>query len=194
MSRSRAINSQTEQIAAAHKAMSPAVTLRLATDDDREFLFRLYASTRAEEKALAGWGNEQWEGFLRMQFKLQHAWYMQNYLHSSFGVVIFAGTLAGRFYVDRTPGEIRIIDISLLPEYRGRGIGEGLMRDVLREGDERCVPVSLHVESNNPAMALYRRLGFQEEHFTGVFYFMKRRPGQPFLAPNGITSHRRGEG
>ncbi len=178
MSRSQAINSQTEQIAAAHKAMSPAVTLRPVTDDDREFLFRLYASTRAEEKTLAGWGDEQWEGFMRMQFKLQHDQYMRNHLHSSFDAVMAAGVLAGRLYVDRTPGEIRIVDISLLPEYRGRGIGEGLMRDVLREGDERGIPVSLHVESNNPALALYRRLGFQEEHFTGVYYFMKRRPGQ----------------
>lgn len=161
-----------------HKAISPAVTLRPVTDGDREFLFRLYASTRAGEKALTGWGDEQWEEFVRMQFQLQHAWYMQNYLHSSFNVVISTDTPAGRFYVNRMPGEIRIVDISLLPEYRGRGIGEGLMSDVLREGDERSVPVSLHVESNNPALTLYRRLGFQEEHFTGVCYFMKRRPGQ----------------
>lgn len=127
---------------------------------------------------LTGWGNEQWEAFVRMQFQLQHVWYMQNYLHSSFNVVISTDTLAGRFYVNRMPGEIRIVDISLLPEYRGRGIGEGLMSDVLREGDERSVPVSLHVESNNPALTLYRRLGFREEHFTEVCYFMKRRPGQ----------------
>lgn len=161
------------------KPETPAtITLRPITDDDREFLFQLYASTRAVEKALAGWGDGQWEGFLRMQFNLQHSQYMRNYLHSSFDVVMIADAPVGRLYVDRTPEEIRIVDICLLPEYRGRGIGEGLMKDILREGDGKGIPVSLHVESNNPALALYRRLGFQEERPAEVYCFMKRRPGQ----------------
>lgn len=178
MSRSQAIDDQTAQLAAAHKAISPAVALRPAGDDDREFLLQLYASTRIGEKTLIGWESEQWDEFMRMQFKFQHAWYMQNYLHSSFDVVILADVPVGRFYVNRLADEIRIIDISLLPEYRGRGVGERLMSDVLREGNERSIPVSLHVEGNNPALALYRRLGFLEEHFTEGRYFMKRCPGQ----------------
>jgi microcystin-dependent protein/GNAT superfamily N-acetyltransferase len=95
-----------------------------------EFLFRLYASIRAEEKALVGWGDEEWDVFLRMQFNLQHSQYMGNYPHPSFDVIMLGRTPVGRLYVNREPEEIRIVGISLMPEYRGRGIGVGLMRQI----------------------------------------------------------------
>jgi ribosomal protein S18 acetylase RimI-like enzyme len=155
-----------------------AITLRPITDNDLEFLFHLYASTRAEEKALVGWSDEQWDDFLRMQFTLQHTQYMQNYQNPSFNIIMLGQTPVGRLYVNRGPEEIRIIDICLMPEYRGRGIGVGLMRRILREADDGGIPVTLHVERNNPALALYLRLGLRMEHSTDVYCFMKRPPGQ----------------
>lgn len=150
------------------------ITLRPITDDDREFLYRLYVSTRAAEKELVGWTNEQWDEFLRMQFNLQHTQYMRNYEQPSFDVIMLGDTPVGRLYVNRVPVEIRIIDISLLPEYRNRGIGAGLMRNILREGNDSNIPVTLHVEKNNPALGLYQRLGFRINGDQGVSWFMER--------------------
>ncbi|ABQ24958.1 GNAT family N-acetyltransferase [Geotalea uraniireducens] len=157
---------------------APAITLRPIADDDLEFLFHLYASTRAGEKELVGWRDEQWEVFMRMQFNLQHSQYMQNYEQPSFDVIMLGDTPVGRLYVNRGEDEIRIVDISLLPEYRGRGIGADLLRSILQEGDDKGVPVTPHVEWTNPALALYQRLDFQEEGFAEVYCFMKRLPGQ----------------
>lgn len=159
------------------------ITLRPITDDDLAFLFQLYASTRAEEKALAGWGDEQWQQFILMQFDLQHSQYMRNYDHPSYDIIMHGQIPVGRLYVNRGQKEILIVDISLLPDFRGRGIGASLLRNVLREGENRGIPVTLHVERNNPALNLYRRLGFREEHFTEVFSFMKWHPGQPAANP-----------
>jgi ribosomal protein S18 acetylase RimI-like enzyme len=156
----------------------PAIALRPATDGDLKFLFELYASTRAEEKELAGWSDQQWEAFLRMQFKLQHAQYRQNYLNPDFRIVICGQTQVGRLYLDRGAEEIRIVDLSLLPEYRGRGIGGGLLGRVLQEGEDRGVPVTLHVDKNSPALALYGRLGFQVESDRGASWFMVHAPGR----------------
>lgn len=149
------------------------ITLRPITDDDQEFLYRLYTSTRAAEKELVDWTNEQWNEFLRMQFNLQHTQYMRNYEQPSFDVIMLDDTPVGRLYVNRVPVEIRIIDISLLPEYRNRGIGAGLMRNILREGNDRNIPVTLHVEKNNPALGLYQRLGFRIKGDQGVSWFME---------------------
>lgn len=157
---------------------SPAISLRPITDDDLEFLFQLYASTRAEEKSLAGWDDAQWEQFIRMQFNLQHTQYMLGYQHPSFDIVLLGHIPVGRIYVNRLVEEIRIIEIGLLAEYRGRGIGAGLLKNILQEGDDQSIPVTLHVERNNPALALYQRLGFQVEDATEVYYFMKRPPAQ----------------
>jgi ribosomal protein S18 acetylase RimI-like enzyme len=152
------------------------ISLRRITDDDLEFLFRLYASTRSEEKELVGWGDEQWEQFMRMQFGLQHTQYMRNYENPSFDIILENGAPVGRLYVNRGPDEYRIIDIALLPESRRRGICGNLMKSLLRESEERGLPVSLHVEKNNPILDYYRRLGFRVEADREVYYFMVRTP------------------
>lgn len=159
-----------------HTSPSSTYKLRPITDADLEFLFQLYASTRACEKELVAWGDQAWEAFMRMQFNLQHRQYLQNYAQPSFDVIILGDTAVGRLYVNRGAEEIRVVDISLLPEYQGRGIGGALLRRILREGDELGIPVTLHVERNNPVLAFYRRLGFQEGRAAEVYCFMKRSP------------------
>ena len=70
--------------------------------------------------------------------------------------------ISSLFGLDRMPGEIRLMDITLLDQYRNQGIGSLLMKCLFdeAEGGNQCV--SLHVEENNPAMQLYQRLGFVE--------------------------------
>ena len=153
---------------------APTITLRPITDEDMEFLYRLYASTRLEELAVTGWNDAQIEEFLRMQFGLQHSQYRQNYPGASFELVLIDVVPAGRLYVDRTEDGIRIIDISLLPEFRGRGIGGRIMRGFVEEADAKGHGMSLHVEMNNPVLEFYKALGFREKELRGIYYFMER--------------------
>jgi ribosomal protein S18 acetylase RimI-like enzyme len=153
-----------------------APSLRAITRDDLPFLFRVYASTREEELARVPWTDEQKEAFLRQQFEAQHAWWQEHYTGASFDVVLVAGKPAGRLYVDEWEREIRIVDIALLPEYRGAGLGARLVREVLARGDAAGKAVSIHVERNNPALRLYERLGFRLVEDKGVYLLMSRPP------------------
>jgi ribosomal protein S18 acetylase RimI-like enzyme len=136
------------------------VVLRPATDADREFLHSVYASTRDEELSQVVWPEGQREAFVRMQFDLQHAEYHRVHPDASFDVIEVGGVPAGRLYVDRRPGDIRIIDIALLSSFRGAGIGGRLLADLLAEAAADGAKVSIHVEINNRAARLYERLGF----------------------------------
>lgn len=136
------------------------VTLRPATDADRELLLAVYASTRAEELAPLPWSAAQRETFLRMQFDAQDATYRARSPHGSFDVVEVDGVPAGRLYVDRRPGEIRIVDLALLPGFRGSGVGRHLIAGVLQEAAASGCTVSLQVDVANRAAVLYERLGF----------------------------------
>jgi ribosomal protein S18 acetylase RimI-like enzyme len=151
------------------------IRFRPITDEDGEFLFRVYASTRHEELAVTGWDESRVEAFLRMQFGLQHTQYLQNYPGASFDIVIIDGMSAGRLYVDRAEDGIRIIDIALLPEFRGRGIGGRIMRGLVGEADAKGLAMSLHVEMNNPVRDLYMSLGFREKERRGIYYYMERQ-------------------
>ena len=152
------------------------ITLRPENPGDREFLFRVYASTRQAEMALVPWTLEQKEAFIWMQFEAQSREYQQRFKAADFQIVLVNGAAAGRLYLDRRADEIRIVDITLLPEWRGRGIGSHLLGEVLAEGVRRGLPVSIHVEGSNPALTLYERLGFQKVSAYGIYWLMVWKP------------------
>lgn len=152
------------------------LTVRPITDDDLSALYQIYASTRVEELAQTDWTDEQKTVFLRQQFDAQHQYYQANYPHAQFQLVEDAGIAIGRVYVDRWDDQIRIIDVALLPEYRGRGAGTQLLEQILTEGRQLNLPVTIHVERFNPALRLYERLGFQLAEDKGVYLFLKWTP------------------
>jgi ribosomal protein S18 acetylase RimI-like enzyme len=153
--------------------VATSVTLRPITSDDAPFLFALYASTRSEELSLVPWSDEQRTQFLQLQFAAQHEAYTTNYPGASLDVLESDGEKIGRLYVYRSKSEIRIIDIAILPSHRRHGIGEVLLRDLMREGEATNRRVTIHVEKNNPALTLYERLGFKAVEDKNVYWFME---------------------
>ena len=151
-------------------------TLRRALPTDAEFLYQVYASTRLEELAPLFWDAAQREAFLRMQFAAQQRHYQTHYADADFSIILKAEIPVGRLYVYRGAKEIRLLDIALLPEARGAGLGSSLVRDLLTEADAARKPVHLYVEQFNRAANLYVRFGFApvEEH--GVYIMMERLP------------------
>ena len=145
---------------------STRVALRPATAEDREFLVALYATTRAD---LALLPPDQRDALVGMQFRAQDLHYRQVNPDADFDVVEVDGRRAGRLYVDRRADDVRIIDVCLLPEHRGAGIGGALIRAVQDEAVATGRSVSLHVAAGNPAAALYERLGFRPVGDDGVY-------------------------
>lgn len=155
-----------------------SVSFRSIDDADREFLGAVYASTRAGEMARVDcWDDRQKTAFLEMQFNAQHRYYQENYTDTDFLIILLDNRPIGRLYIARWPEEIRIVDLALLPEYRNRGIGTRLLTDVLEEAAAAGKPVRIHVEGFNPALSLYRRLGFEQIGEHGVYLLMERPAG-----------------
>lgn len=156
------------------------IDLRGIDAADRGFLRDVYAHTRMDELAPLGWSQEQVDAFIDMQFEAQHRDYWRNYDTSRFMIVSCDGVDAGRLYVERRADELRVIDIALLPAFRGRGIGTGLFEALFDEADAQGLAVRIHVEHENPAQRLYLRLGFA---FTGepgpIYRLMERLPRAP---------------
>jgi ribosomal protein S18 acetylase RimI-like enzyme len=153
------------------------VRLRPVVDADRAFLVELYASTREVELARVEWDEGVKRAFVEQQFTAQDAHYRANYPGATLDVIEVDGSRAGRLYVHRGPGDIRIMDIALMPEFRGRGIGTELLRSLVDEADASERKLSIHVEMNNPARSLYERLGFSPAGEHGVYVLMERSPG-----------------
>ncbi len=147
---------------------------RFIKPSDLPFLRKLYESTRSQElKLIPHWNEDEKKAFLDQQFHAQHTYYKENFGEAEFSLLLVNDIPVGRLYLDRRKDELRIIDIALLPAYRGIGIGTKLLREILKEAHNVEKPVRIHVEQNNPALSLYSRLGFRQIGDTGVYYLME---------------------
>ena len=151
------------------------ITLRTAGMADEAFLYELYAGTRAEEMAVWGWDEAQQRAFLNLQFRGQQAHYAE-YPHPDHNLILEDERPIGRIFLSRLQDEIRLVDISLVPEARGRGIGTALIQGLLEEAALAGKAVRLHVEKFNRAQQLYLRLGFRIIGDAQSHYFMEWKP------------------
>jgi ribosomal protein S18 acetylase RimI-like enzyme len=158
------------------------VTLRPMNDDDLPFVAELYASTRREELAQTGWPAEVQEAFLRQQHEAQHSHYSLHHADAEWLIVERSGVPIGRLYLREEPQRYHVIDISLLPESRGQGVGGSILRDTIDHASSFGKQVSIRVEKFNPARKLYERHGFRVIEDQGIYDLMMT--GWPHGLPN----------
>ncbi|MDO3679361.1 GNAT family N-acetyltransferase [Paenibacillus ehimensis] len=137
------------------------VTIVDVKKDDQAFLYELYRRTRIEEVSAWGWEDRELDAFLRMQFDLRQRSYGLQYPQAQHAVLLHNGVRVGGVILQESPQDIRLIDFSLLPEYRNGGIGTAVLKRLQEKAAAHGKSVRLHVMRSNPAVALYERLGFR---------------------------------
>lgn len=151
---------------------SSILTLELRTveEGDQGFLFSIYASTRADEMNLVDWSEEQKDAFLHMQFDAQTKHYSLYYPNAEYKIIERAGVALGRLSIEDRGDHLLIMDLALLPEYRGLGIGTSLIQELKQKAIRLNLPLVLRVEFFNPAVRLYQRLGFVKTRDVNAVY------------------------
>lgn len=137
--------------------------LRPARQDDLPFLRELYAGTRDAELALVAWPEAMRSAFIDQQFALQHRHYVAYYHDADFLLIEHDSAPIGRLYLHYATRSVLVVDISLLADYRGKGLGSALLAHTQIVARAQSLDVELHVlHTNTAARRLYRRLGFVE--------------------------------
>ena len=145
----------------------PQASLRLAASEDRQFLFELHrASMGPYVEALFGpWEDAiQWEFFDR--------WFRPE----DTLVVEVAGREVGVVGLQYGTDDMYVTRIEIHPDQQNRGIGTAVLRRVLAKAAKANRTVSLHVFGINPALELYRRLGFAAVTEEGDRILMRASP------------------
>ena len=129
---------------------------------DRAPLLDAYASSRLDDPDLASRHPDSRQAVIEHEFESRQLSYPIDFPGVQFFRLSLGATPAGRIYLQATPAEVFLVDLVLLPAFRGQGHGTGLLRDLIRFAHASQRPLRLHVAKNNPrAAALYHRLGFR---------------------------------
>ncbi len=168
----------TDKLSEDLQGLAHKVTLRPVVPEDEETLLEIYASTREEEmQQVNDWTPEQKEMFLRWQLEMQRRDYEARYPKADYQLILFEGVPAGRLWVARTPEQIRLLDIAVLPEFQNRKIGSYLLRNLIRESEETATPLRHMIyKLNTEARRFYERLGFRLIEDDRMYLLMERHP------------------
>lgn len=127
--------------------------LRPVAPGDDGFLFELFVTSRPEVATLP-------EPLLRTQFRSQAMSYKAQYPGAEHSVIVVEGRPVGQMMVDRSAERLHVVDIALVPQMRGQGVGTALLQGLQAEAASAGLPLRLSVYEANPARRLYERLGF----------------------------------
>ncbi|MBS0631126.1 MAG: GNAT family N-acetyltransferase [Verrucomicrobia bacterium] len=152
-----------------------AFELRDVRPGDEDFLYRLYAAERAEEMALTGWGVEQQQVFLSMQYRMRQQGYRLQFPQAETTIATVQGVPMGALVLNRETEAIRIVDIGTLPifvvdgvEHNSAGLGRQLLAHVMAEAERTGRPLIAHVLKSNRAWKLWQRLGWMATEDDGI--------------------------
>jgi ribosomal protein S18 acetylase RimI-like enzyme len=136
------------------------ISLKPASPEDSEFLLLLKAST-LPELGMLGLDTDQFRTIVRIQIAAQEQEYWRSYPGSTHMIVETSGTRAGRIWVNRGENEIRILDISILPEFRRTRIGTLLYESLIAEAEAARKKLRCSVSRFNwTSLQFHERLGF----------------------------------
>ena len=137
------------------------VSLRTACNADAAFERALFETARPDEALFSAWPAADSARFLDEQFRCQTVHYAGVHPDADRMIALAGGEAIGRLILDAAAGNWCIVDIALLPQWRGRGIGACLLQAVQHQARRSgASAVKLTVEMGNPARRLYERLGF----------------------------------
>ena len=150
-----------------------SIILRPASTRDEDFFLQLYQSSRGEDLRGLGWEKDRISEFLEMQYEAQGNFHASDFPNASDEVILLGSQPIGRLTVDRRVDEIRLIDLALLPDYRKRGLGSQIVRNLQEEAALQRKPLRLQIIRFNRALGLFERLGFTRTSETGTHFQME---------------------
>jgi len=137
-------------------------TLRPAVASDEDFLRTLILDTIAGDLGASSWPEPMRSHLLQVQYSARRQLRHGEFPDAIDQVIRVDGVDAGWILVNPMPHEIRLVEIMVRPEMRGKGIGGAIIRKLLTEASDTGKPLRLRVNAtNHGAIRLYRSLGFR---------------------------------
>jgi ribosomal protein S18 acetylase RimI-like enzyme len=159
--------------------------LRPEVEADAPFRMALFRVSRGP-----GWDQiplpaDRLAKIMEQQFNAQIQGYRAAYPLARLEIITVEDRPIGRLATDRGADALHLIDIAVVPEWRGQGIGAAVLRALMDEAADAATPLTLQVARDNlAAQRLYHRLGFALTTADATHLTLRRPPPSN---PTGTT-------
>ncbi|HVT72906.1 MAG TPA: GNAT family N-acetyltransferase [Lacunisphaera sp.] len=143
---------------------------RPCRDSDREWAYALKSEAYREvvERQFGPWD----EPFQRALFNAR-------WKPEASQVIVMAGAAVGLMVLEDRDGELWLAELQLVPEWRRRGLGSAILRELLGRSQAARKPLRLQVlKENRRARELYLRLGFRVTGHGDTHVLMEADPAK----------------
>lgn len=140
------------------------LTRRQAAESDVPFLMRLRRESMDEHLNATGASTSEADHLARLRYRFDCA-----------EVLLQDGNPVGLLKVSRDGQDWKVIQIQLVSELQGQGLGASLLKQVMTEAIAAEASLTLSVLKANPARSLYERLGFVVESESEYEYNMRHQ-------------------
>lgn len=143
-----------------------AYWLRDAEMKDLEFILKLRRMTlKPFIEQIWGWDE-----------KYQTEEFQHNFAPERNQIIVFQGNDIGVLELLEDHHKMNIIELEILPEYQGKGIGSDILRNILAAGESKKKSVNVGCFKNNEyAMQLYCYLGFKYSSETPTHILLEKK-------------------
>ena len=152
------------------------IFLQSSGEEYNDFIYQLFRTLKVEELNALDWPRQFFDLILPMQFKAHESHYRNNFPDAGDFIILKDSIPVGRIIIDKSGSFIHLIEICVLPEFRGQGIGTTVITKLLKEGEILGKSVRLQVAHNNRAIKLYEQLGFSDINCTKTHHQMEWKP------------------
>ena len=139
------------------------LTLRKALDneEDAAFAFALFAATRTPEMAAMPIDAKAKDFLMRAQYRSMTESCRREYPNARSEIIELEGRPVGRLVTDVGDACVTYVDIAILPEAQGRGLGRRVMLNALEEPRRLGLTAQVSVLMHNAAsLRLCESVGF----------------------------------
>ena len=159
--------------------MPASVSRRPELSSDSSFLRQLIVSHAAAQLGADSWPEPMRSHLLATQYSARLASIRENFPGAVSEIIVADGQNAGWLVLAFGDDEVRVIEMLVQVEFRNKGIGTRILREVFASADHQHRPVRLHVRTDNlAAIRLYERVGFQSLEAGDLQQLMERQPSK----------------
>jgi len=105
----------------------------------------------------------------------QDEWFEKGLAHAEFSVIEQDGEPVGSIGLTHGLDSLHLVELQILPEYQGRGLGSALLRAQIELAQRLQKRIALRVLLQNRAKSLYARHGFLVTGQDDTHYLMEWR-------------------